>query len=451
MLAVVACARPPPCRYLSGSRSAGLTHRTKLLTTRLLRCSQARTHRCYAAASNGGFLADIFECNPLLRQQTSAIASAEFQESLVWAEVAATHLIGGGDIDNAPGTQRFKDTLRDVAISMSAAHGEKHIVFVRWRNNGVAPDGISKVTLYNVGFNLPELRDEFVRRAANAEKSSPGGFRIFSSAVAVSAAAVEKGFRFYVPIPSGWTDEELLHAMVMQGGLNPDHILSFGADVARGLNVTAPSGDLYFNFAPAGCITHGFAAGVPILQPPGRMFVVHPVSGIESHLTLRKAGACKHCWVPGRHIGDITCPLLGKCRVCLDAFEDMPGEGKRRACSQGHVFKEPVKRPVVPGAIPAEAPPSSPLAEMLRKRQEEGLFIAKEKRKRMDEPDDEPGLAPSEAVAQTPSNKASKTTGDSSPAKDSSAQNKAADQPSASEKAEGTPRTVTRRAHKGNK
>jgi len=153
--------------------------------------------------------------------------------------------------------------------------------------------------------------------------------------------------------------------------------------------------------------------------------------------------------VPGRHIGDITCPLLGKCRVCLDVFEDMPGEGKRHACSQGHVFKEPVKRPVNPGTVPAEAPPSSPLAAMLRNRQEEGLLIAREKRKRMDEPDEEmPGPLPSQV--ETPSNKASKTSGDSSPAKDSSAQNKTADQPSASEKAEGTPRTATRRA-KGNK
>ena len=136
MLAVAACARSPPCRYLSGSRSVGLTHRAKLLTTRLLLCSQARTHWCCATASNGGSLADILECNPLLRQQTSAIASAEFQESLYRAEVVATHSAAGRDIGNTPGTQRFKDTLRDVAILMPAAHGELNIVFVRRRSNG---------------------------------------------------------------------------------------------------------------------------------------------------------------------------------------------------------------------------------------------------------------------------------------------------------------------------
>jgi hypothetical protein len=179
------------------------------------------------------------------------------------------------------------------------------------------------------------------------------------------------------------------------------------------------------------------------------MFVVHPVSGAESHLNLRKAGACKHCWVPGRHTGDVTCPLLGKCRVCLDVFEDMPGEGKRHACSQGHVYKEPVKRPIIPGTIPAEAPPPSPLAAMLRARQEEGLLIAREKRKRMDEPDDEmPGPLPSQV--ETPSNKASKTSGDSSPAGGSAAEDKSAAKPSSPEKNGTTPRTATRRA-KGNK
>jgi hypothetical protein len=325
---------------------------------------------------------------------------------------------------------------------MSLAHGEKHIVFVRWRSNATAPDGVTKVTIYNVGFNVPEHRDEFVRRATNAEKSSPGGFRIFTSSTAVSAAIVEKGFRFYVPIPAGWTDEQLIHAMVMQGGLNPDHILSFGADVARGLTVTAPSGDMYFNFAPAGCILHGFEHDQPILQPPGRMFVEHPVTGIESHLKVRKAGACKWCWAPGRHFGDSTCPLLGQCRVCLDYYEEMPGAGKRHACSQGHIFKEPVKRPVDPGQIPSKAPPSSPLAEMLRKRQEEGLMAAREKRKRMDEPDEEaeePGLLPSQAAECTPSKKASKKSGDSSPAGET------ASKPPAPDKAAATSRNASRK------
>ena len=80
----------------------------------------------------------------------------------------------------------------------------------------------------------------------------------------------------------------------MQGGLNPDHLLDFGADLARGLAVSAPSGDLYFNFAPAGCIDHGSKTLVPITQSPSRMFVVHPVTGVENHLNVMKARACKH-------------------------------------------------------------------------------------------------------------------------------------------------------------
>ena len=418
----VACARPPPCRLLSGGRSAGLTHRAKLLTPRLLRCSQARTHRCCAAASNGGFLADIFECNPLLRQQASAIASAEFQESLHWAEVAAKPPAAGGDIDKAPGTQLFKEKLRDVAIALSHSHGQQHIVFVRWRSDAAAPDGVGKVTIYNVGFSTEELRDEFVRLAAEAEKTTPGGLRILSSAVTVSCAAAAKGYRFYVPIPAGWTDEQLIHAMVMQGGLNPDHLLCFGADLARGLEVTAPSGDMYFNYAPAGCLQHGFRDGEPILQPPCRMFVCHPDTQEESHLKIRKAGACKWCWLPGRHDteGNKDCPLVGMCRMCLESFADMPEGGKRHACGQGHVYKEPTRKPVFPGMMPDKAPPLSPLAAKLKQQQERGLRIAKEKRKRLDEQSEEPvdvdGLTPSEAVALTPANKAARTSGNSSPA-----------------------------------
>jgi hypothetical protein len=414
----VACARPPPCRLLSGGRSAGLTHRAQLPFPRLLLLSEACAHCDGAAASNGGFLAEIFECNPKLRQQASAIASADFQEKLHWAEVAATHPTGAGDIDRAPGTQLFRDTLRDTAISMSSAHGDKHIVFVRWRSDATAPDGVSKLTIYNVGFNLPELRDEFVSRAELANRSSPGGLRILGSAVAVSAAAAAKGFRFYVPMPAGWTDEQLLHAMVMQGGLNPDHVLSFGADLARGLDVIAPSGDLYFNFAPAGCIEHGFKGGAPILQPPERMFVSHPDTGVESHLKIRKAGACKWCWLPGRHdtVGNKECPLLGLCKMCLEPFEEMPQGGKRHACSQGHVYKEPVSRPVDPGTVPDRAPPLSPLAAKLKQQQEHGLRIAKEKRKRL-EADSDQGLTPSQAAAQvTPPAKSAKATGNSSPA-----------------------------------
>ena len=181
MLAVAACARSPPCRYLSGSRSAGLTHRAKLLTTRLQLCSQARTHWCCATASNGGSLADILECNPLLRQQTSAIASAEFQESLYRAEVVATHPAAGRDIDIAPGTQRFKDTLRDVAIPMPAAHGELHIVFVRRRSNGTAPEGVSKVTIFSRASGAGSQGEDWDSRDRHPPRQGQQAGILFSS------------------------------------------------------------------------------------------------------------------------------------------------------------------------------------------------------------------------------------------------------------------------------
>ena len=74
-------------------------------------------------------------------------------------QVTATHG-GGGDIDRAPGTQVFKDTLRDVAVSMSSAHGdhEKQIVFVRLKSDDTAADGVSKSTIYNIGFDPPARR-----------------------------------------------------------------------------------------------------------------------------------------------------------------------------------------------------------------------------------------------------------------------------------------------------
>ena len=217
MLAV-ACARSPLGRHRPGGLPAGLTRRAQLLTT-FQRCAPVPHLPC-AASAPGGFLADIFESNGLIRQQLSALASTDFQANLVWTEVAATRSAAVPDLTTAPGTQAFKDTLRDVAISMSSAHGKEHVVFVKWRSETAAADGVARTTLYNVGFKPPELAAEFLRRAKLSADTAVGGFRIHGHSVSAVELTEGKGFRFYVPIPPGWTDEELCLAMIMQGGLD---------------------------------------------------------------------------------------------------------------------------------------------------------------------------------------------------------------------------------------
>jgi hypothetical protein len=323
-------------------------------------------------------------------------------------------------LTTAPGTQVFKDALRDVAISMSSAHGKEHVVFVKWRSEVAAADGVARTTLYNVGFKPPELAAEFIRRAKLTEDTAVGGFRIHGHSVSVVELAEGKGFRFYVPIPPGWTDEELCLAMIMQGGLDFDHLLTFGVDMPRNLNVSAPSGDLFFNFAPAGCIDHGSEDLVPITQPPSRMFVCHPVTQVENHLRLRKAGACNDCWKAGstRHRG---CKYEGICKMCHVPYAEMPEGGKRHACGQGHLSKPPSTAPrqVNTGEMPAQAPPSSPLAAKLKAAMQKNIEEARAKRKR-ETPDaaaEAEGVKPSEAAAteETPAKKASKASGGSSP------------------------------------
>ena len=414
MLAI-ACARSPLGRHRPGGLPVGLTRRAKLFTT-LLR-SAVVPHLC-AASAPGGFLADICESNDRIRQHLSALSSTDFQANLIWTEVAVTRS-AAPDLVSAPGTQVFKDSLRDVAISMSSAHGKDHIVFVKWRSEVAAADGVARTTLYNVGFNPPELAVEFLRRAKLAEDTAVGGFRILGHSVSAVEHTEGKGFRFYVPIPPGWTDEELCLAMIMQGGLDFDHLLTFGVDMPRNLNVSAPSGDMYFNFAPVGCIDHGSEDLVPITQPPSRMFVCHPVTQVENHLRIRKAGACNDCWKAGltRHRG---CKYEGVCKMCLVPYAEMPEGGKRHACGQGHLSKPPSAAPrqLNPGDVPAEAPPSSPLAAKLREAMLRNIEEARAKRKREtpDAPAAAEGVKPSETpVAETPANKATKVSGGDSP------------------------------------
>jgi hypothetical protein len=164
---------------------------------------------------------------------------------------------------------------------------------------------------------------------------------------------------------------------------------------------------MFFNYDPAGCISHGSVTRDPILQPPSRMFVVHPTTGAENHLQVRKAGACKHCWMlPGRH--QDSCIYTGYCKMCLERYIDMPQEGRRHACGQGHLSKPREKREANPGVVPQEAPEPSPLAARLKLRQQENIAAAKAKRKREEEPPADPPAAaqtdptPAQAAADPP-------------------------------------------------
>jgi len=370
------------------------------------------------AAAHGGFLSDVFDSNDGIRQQVSYLSSRDFHADLKYVELTATAPAAGGDIDRLPSTQLFKEAVRDCAIEMSGASKKEHLVYVKWRSEGVAADGVSKVTIFNVGFSPESLHVEFIRRAKLLQETAVGGFRIHQSGISVFNAPSARGFRFYVPIPPGWTDELLCEALIMQGGLDPDHLLCFGTDYTKGLKVSAPSGDVFFNVAPAGCLNHGSEDLIPILQPPNRFFVVHPVTGEENHLQVRKAAACKHCWAtPGRHQN--ACIYKGVCRMCLEKYADMPAEGRRHACGQGHLSKARGRSSIDPGQVPSEAPPPSPLAAKLRAQQELNIAAAKAKRKRAEEEETGPPEAEEEPTP-AQANKSPRHPGKDSPSAPSS-------------------------------
>jgi hypothetical protein len=149
------------------------------------------------------------------------------------------------------------------------------------------------------------------------------------------------------------------------------------------------------------------------------MIILHPLTGVESHIKIRKASACKHCWeVPGRHQN--SCPLKGYCMMCLEKLVDLPNEGRRHACGQGYMSKPQERRRVDPGDVPDEAPIPSTLAATLRANQLANIQAAKAKRKReTEEPsqDQAPEPTPAQAAAPvtpaTAANKASRSGNDS--------------------------------------
>jgi uncharacterized protein YcgL (UPF0745 family) len=338
---------------------------------------------CVCAAANApGFLATCYENNSRIQQSVSHLSSMEFVSGLFWCEVAATpqKKLTQGAAD--AGSNDFKKALQTLAITVSGAHGSSHTCMVRWRSSSTS--GTVKTTIFNIGFSPEELKTAFVDKATNM-MATLRGFKLLDHALTVSNVIEQQGFRFYVPIPEGWTDETLLQAMIEQAGLDPDHVLSFGVELLKKSVCNAPSGDMWFNFAPAGCLDHGSKlaeefTGDPatsIMQPPSHFFVTLP-DGTESHCKVRKAGACQACWLtPGRHP---NCPYKDVCKMCLVRWEDMEGSGKRHACCQGDMFRAKTRGAFNPNMGTEGAEESSDLAQSLKERMLENIRNAKRKR-----------------------------------------------------------------------
>jgi len=196
----------------------------------------------------------MLAANPKIQQQVSRLASTDFQNDLSWCEVTAVGL--GDESDQATsGQPDFKRALQDLAITLSSAHGATHTVLVKWRDaRATSPE--TSGTTYRIGFYPPELLERFMDKAKAAAESE-AGFAMLGYPLIATPIQVEQGYRFFLPVPQCWSDESLMAALVEQAGLNPDHILNFGYDVRKGTACNAPTGDMYFNYAPAGCLNHG--------------------------------------------------------------------------------------------------------------------------------------------------------------------------------------------------
>jgi hypothetical protein len=340
--------------------------------------------RVRAASTTPGFLQSICEINPAIAQQVTPLSSKDYISTLKWCEVAASFRGPAVAGDTDAGSNDFKRALQEVAIKLSNAHGSGHTVAIKWRS--VTSTAHCKTTLFNLGFHPEELKEAFVAKAKNLEDKVPG-FHLLKHELQVSDIVAQKGFKFYVPVPPGFDDETLMTALVEEGGLNPDHLMAFGFDVLKKASCNAPSGDMFFMFAPAGCINHGSVATNPhsdavepldpILQPPSRLFVTH-ADGTEHHLKVRKAGAYNFCWhVPGRHS---DCIYKYVCRMCLVPRADMEGGGVRHACGQGEMCKERSQTAFNPNMGDAVPQPESEIAAMLRIRMETKIRDVKRKR-----------------------------------------------------------------------
>lgn len=382
-----ACVCPSPRLCQSGGRLVELTNRCQksisVSPTLLLSVSP----RVCLASDQPGFLNEILDEAPQIKQLITPLASREFLSKLDYCEctVIGRRTDGGHRANTTdPSSNEFKRALQDLAISMSSAFGPTHVVFAKWRAVNNHPDFTS--TIYNIGFSPPELKETFVKRAL-AKMALVNGLSLLDHELQVSDIVTEQGFKFFANIPPGYTDETLLAAMVEQGGLDHDHILSFGIDHDRKAKCLSPSGDMFFYFAPAGCRDHGSTmiddtspTGDPlisILQPPSSFFVKLP-NGNEHHIRIRKAQACQSCWAtPGRHP---YCIYKGICKMCLVHTAEMDGKGKRHACGQGDMFREKVRAVFDPNMEDVLSKPASSRSAAMKQRMQDNIAGARMKR-----------------------------------------------------------------------
>jgi hypothetical protein len=380
-----ACACPSPRLSLFGGRLVELTNRNQITFLISAHLSFNVSPLLLAAASTAGFLQTICDSNPEISQRITPLSSKDYISDLTWCEAAATFrgkVAMGYDVD--AGSNDFKKSLQQMAIKMSSAFGSSHTVAIRWRSVESTVD--TKTTIFNIGFSPVELKEAFVAKAVALQSKTPG-FWLHKHEMQVSDIVSQKGFKFFVPVPPGFTDETLITALVEQGGLNPDYLMAFGFDVLKGAVCNAPSGDMFFMYAPAGCFNHGCEevdveteALDPmnsILQPPSRLFVTH-ADGSEHHIKVRKAGACNFCWhVPGRHS---NCIYKYCCKMCLVRWDAMEGGGVRHACGQGEMSKEKIPAAFNPNMPEEAVRPESDIAAELRMRMESKIRDAKRKR-----------------------------------------------------------------------
>ncbi len=380
---------PSPRRFLFGRRLVELTNRDQLLTPNAPRSHDLCSRLC-TAANTPGFLQEKYDENPRIQQQVTPLSSKDYLTHLSWTECAVVRSAANSGFASDAGSNEFKRALQDLAIRLSGAHGSTHTVFVKWRS--AEQSGGTSTTLFNIGFYPAELKEVFVKKA-RANQDTPRGFTLLDHVLQVSDVVTQQGFRFFVPVPVGWSDETMLQAMVEQAGLDPDHVLTFGYDTNQKASCNAPSGDMFFNFAPAGCTTHGatevdditYETTIPILQPPSRFFLTLP-DGPETHVKVRKAGAWQVCWdTPGRHS---HCIYNHVCKMCLVRYDAMEGKGIRHACGQGDLYREKPKSAFNPNMDAKPVREESSTSRRLKERMAENIERAKLKRAYADvEPD----------------------------------------------------------------
>ena len=179
------------------------------------------------------------------------------------------------------------------------------------------------------------------------------------------------------------TDTELMTALIDEGGLLPQYVLSYGWNLrateegnisSRG-NLTL---DVYLDPVIRTDHNHGstlsrdlpLAEGkdkpdvvpmVKIQQPPAAMEIQMPDSSGVVFKRFRLVGCCKHCLGPPhlrqKKQRSVKCIYDGFCRICLAQLDALPNAGRGHVCTQGVPFKKPGYDPNMPeGESPMQTP-----------------------------------------------------------------------------------------------